>query len=166
MKLKIDFVKLAASLVVCFLAAAVGSVFTMPAIPTWYATLAKPGFAPPNWIFGPVWTVLYVLMALSLYLVWMEYDRAKYKKRDIIGPALWMFGVQLVLNAVWSFLFFGLRSPFYGLIGIILVWLAIVMTMIKFWKISKASVWLLVPYILWVSFATIVAFFVWQLNPV
>ena len=165
MKFRIDFVKLIVSLVVCFLAAAVGSFFTMPAISTWYATLTKPSFAPPNWVFGPVWTALYVLMAISLYIVWMEYDKAKFKKRDTIKPALTVFGVQLVLNAVWSFLFFGLKSPLYGLVGIVLLWLAIVWTMIKFWKISKKATWLLVPYILWVSFATIVNFAVWLINP-
>jgi tryptophan-rich sensory protein len=165
-KQKIDLVKLGASLVVCFLAAAIGSVFTMPAIPTWYATLVKPSFAPPNWLFGPAWTTLYILMAISLYIVWVEYDKREFRRRDAIKPALMAFGAQLILNAAWSFLFFGLRSPFYGLVGIILVWLAIVWTMIKFWKISKTATWLLVPYILWVSFASILNYAVWQLNPV
>jgi len=165
-KQRIDLVKLVASLVVCFLAGAIGSIFTMPAIPTWYATLAKPSFAPPNWLFGPAWTTLYILMAISLYIVWVEYDKREFRRRDAIKPALMAFGAQLVLNAVWSFLFFGLKSPLFGLIGIIAVWLAIVVTMIKFWKVSKNATWLLVPYILWVSFATIVNFAVWQLNSV
>jgi tryptophan-rich sensory protein len=104
-------------------------------------------------------------MAISLYIVWREYDRREFRRRDAIKPMLMAFGAQLVLNAVWSFLFFGLRSPFYGLIGIILLWLAIVVTMIKFWKVSKTATWLLVPYILWVSFATILNYAVWQLNP-
>jgi len=166
MKLRIDFAKLTISLVVCFLVAALGSIFTMPAILTWYATLAKPSFAPPNWVFGPVWTILYVLMAISMYLIWMEFEKAKAKskKKAMTGSALQVFGIQLFLNIVWSFLFFGLKSPFYGLIGIILLWLAIVWTIIKFWKISRTAAWLLVPYIIWVSIASILNFAVWQLN--
>jgi len=164
-KQRIDPVKLIASLVVCFLAAAIGSVFTMPAISSWYSTLAKPSFAPPNWLFGPAWTTLYILMAISLYIVWVEYDGREFRRRDAIKPALMAFGVQLALNAAWSFLFFGLRSPLLGMIGIIALWLAIVVTMVKFWKISKNATWLLVPYILWVSFASILNYAVWQLNP-
>jgi len=160
MKTKIDFVKLVAAIIMCSLAGAVGSIFTISAIQTWYTALNKPSFAPPNWVFGPAWTTLYILMGISLYIVW-----EKGIKKKEIRSAVKVFGVQLGLNAVWSFLFFGLRSPFYGLIGIVLLWLAIVWTMIKFWKISKTATYLLVPYILWVSFATILNLAVWQLNP-
>lgn len=99
---------LAACVIVCILAGVIGSVFTVQSIPTWYAGLSKPSFSPPNWAFAPVWTTLYVLMGISLYLV----VRKGFKE---VKPQVYIFGAQLVLNAVWSFLFFGLRSPLYGL---------------------------------------------------
>ncbi|HOI58826.1 MULTISPECIES: TspO/MBR family protein [unclassified Methanoculleus] len=145
---------------VCLLAAAVGSLFTMPAIPTWYAGLVKPALNPPAWVFGPVWTVLYILMGVALYLVWIRgWDRKDVK------VAMAIFGVQLVLNVLWSYLFFGLQAPFFALIEIVLLWLAILMTIGAFYRVSVPAAVLLVPYLLWVTFATYLTYGVYVLNP-
>jgi tryptophan-rich sensory protein len=148
MKLPKDPGRLLLSIVVCQLAGIIGSLFTMPAIPSWYAALNKPAFTPSGMVIGTVWIVLYTLMGISLYLVWQKGVSRKTK------PALYAFGIQLALNALWSFLFFGLRSPLYGLIGIVALWFAILVTIITFRKISMQAAWLLVPYIAWVTFAT------------
>jgi tryptophan-rich sensory protein len=123
-------------------------VFTTSSIPTWYASLIKPSFNPPNWIFGPVWTTLYLLMGISLYLVWI---RGAKKNRT----ALIWFGSQLALNSIWSILFFGLKSPLSAFIEIIFLWITILITIIYFYKTSKPAAYLLIPYILWVSFAAV-----------
>ena len=154
----ISWLKLLVSFIACFAAAGFGSVFTVSAIPTWYATLAKPFFAPPNWLFGPAWTLLYILMALSLYLVW-EKGFAKNKK------PIFLFAIQLFLNAIWSLAFFGLRNPAAGFAVIVFLWLSIVATIISFKKVDKRAAWLLVPYICWVSFASVLNFAVMLLNP-
>ena len=155
----IDALKLIISLALCFLAAVVGSVFTTPAIPVWYAALAKPPFSPPNWLFGPVWTLLYALMGISAYLVWRKgLGDAK------VRVALSVFIVQLVLNSIWSIAFFGLRSPMAGFVVIVALWLAILMTIVKFKELSMAASVLLVPYILWVSFAAVLNLSIWILN--
>ena len=154
-----DAAKLIAAVLLCQLAGIIGAVFTTPSIPTWYATLIKPAFTPPSWIFGPAWITLYALMGIALYLVW--------KKREEgadIKKALSIFGIQLVLNTLWSILFFGLHSPLYGLACIIALWAAIVVSILLFYKISHAAAILLIPYLLWVSFATILNFHIWQLN--
>lgn len=156
---KINIVTLVAAIVVCQLAGVLGVIFTIPNIPTWYNTLSKPDFAPPGSLIGVVWILLYTLMGISLYIVW-----EKGLNKKVVRGAIDAFGVQLILNALWSFLFFGLRSPFYGLLGIILLWLAIVVTIMRFYKVSKNAAWLLVPYILWVSFAGILNFMIWQMN--
>lgn len=153
------FLRLGISVLVCQLAGAIGALFTSSAIPTWYATLQKPGFSPPNWIFAPVWTLLYLLMGVSLYLVWNN-GLAEEKTKK----ALFVFALQLVLNIAWSFLFFGLHSPALALAGIIVLWLAILLTMIKFYAVSKTAACILLPYLLWVSFATILNFSVLILN--
>lgn len=141
-------IKFITSVAVSFAAAAVGSLATIPNIPTWYAALDKPFFSPPNWVFGPVWTVLYLLMGISLYLVWT----AQYKKSK--KAAYTLFGVQLTLNALWSLVFFGLHAPWAGVLIIVLLLASIVATMRLFWPISKPAAYLLLPYIAWVSFAT------------
>ncbi|MBI4009777.1 MAG: tryptophan-rich sensory protein [Candidatus Aenigmarchaeota archaeon] len=156
-KLKIG--RLMAAIIICQLAGIIGSVFTLQSIPSWYATLVKPSFAPPNWLFGPVWITLYTLMGISLYLVW---DKGFKKKENKI--ALYIFAAQLALNAMWSVVFFGLKSTFYGLMTIVVLWIAIAATIISFYKISKKAAWLLVPYITWVSIATVLNFYIWQLN--
>ena len=154
-----EIAKAIALIILCQLAGIIGSVFTFQAIPGWYADLARPDFAPPNWVFGPVWTTLYTLMGISAYLV-----LRKGLKRKGVRTALGVFGTQLVLNALWSILFFGLRSPFYAFIEIIVLWASIAASIALFWKISKTAGLLLIPYILWVSFAAILNFYIWMLN--
>ncbi|KQC15534.1 MAG: TspO/MBR family protein [Methanothrix sp.] len=155
-----DLIKLAASLGACYLAAFLGSIFTMPNVPVWYASLARPFFAPPGWVFAPVWTALYTLMGLSAYLILREgMNDPKVK------PALSVFVLQLVVNVSWSAAFFGLRSPLAGLAVIVLLWALIALTIQKFWAISRTAGALLLPYLIWVSFAAILNFGIWRLNP-
>jgi benzodiazapine receptor len=156
----INILKLVASIIVCQIAGLLGSLVTTPAIPTWYETLNKPFFTPPKWIFGPVWTGLYILMGISLFMVWQK--RADYPRPKM---ALVFFFVQLILNALWSIAFFGLRSPLLGLIDIVLLWIAILLTIKSFFKILKMAALLLLPYILWVSFAVLLNSSLWILNP-
>jgi len=154
----IDILKLAASVIVCLLAGFLGSLFTTPAIPTWYAALEKPIFTPPGWLFAPAWTTLFILMGISLFLVWRKRGHPQFK------PALVFFIVQFILNILWSALFFGLRSPLLGLIEIAVLWVTILLTIIYFFKVSRPAGVLLVPYILWVSFASLLNCYVWILN--
>ena len=150
------WVKLIASILICQIAGIIGSIFTAPSITTWYANLQKPGFSPPNWVFGPVWITLYTLIGISLYLVWN-------KKKNIKIP-LTLFFIQLILNSIWSIIFFGLQNPFYALIEIIILWITILLTIINFYKVSKKAGLLLLPYIIWVSVATILNYYIWILN--
>jgi len=156
------FGRLIISLFVCQLAGIVGSVFTIASIPTWYAFLYKPFFAPPNWVFGPAWITLYFLMGLALFFAWEKKVSKKNEKEKKSG--LNLFTLQLSLNALWSFLFFGLQSPVLGLGGIIALWLSIAATMMSFYKTSRKSFWLMVPYIAWVSFASALNCMIWLLN--
>lgn len=142
--------KLIVSIIGCEFVGILGSVFTVSSIPTWYATLNRPPFAPPNWIFGPVWTTLYFLMGISFYLIWKQ----GWKKKKVKMAGLY-FLAQLALNFIWSPIFFGLRSPLIALFVIIAMWALIVMTMKKFYPLSKLAFYLLIPYLLWVSFASI-----------
>jgi tryptophan-rich sensory protein len=151
--------KLVFSIIICQLAGIIGSFFTSSSVSTWYTTLKKPSFNPPNWVFGPVWITLFVLMGISLYLIWTK--GIKTKKARI---ALILFGIQLLLNILWSIIFFGLKSPFYAFIEIIILWIAILLTIMRFYKISKTAAYLLIPYLLWVSFAAIVNFSIFYLN--
>lgn len=148
--------KLTVSIAIPLLAGAIGSVFTAKSVSTWYATLAKPAINPPNWLFGPVWTALYIMMGIALYIVW----EAKREKRK----AFTLFGTQLALNAFWSILFFGMRQPFYAFIEIIALWAAILMTIISFYKVKRTAAYLLLPYILWVSYAAVLNYFLFALN--
>lgn len=152
-----NYLALAVSIIICNLAGALGALFTFAAIPTWYVSLVKPTFAPPNWIFGPVWTTLYVLMGISAYLVWKQGKKAEFPLK--------IFGLQLVLNALWSILFFGLRSPALGFLGIVALWLSIVYSIKLFWNLDRRAAYLLIPYILWVTFASILNAAIWMLNP-
>ena len=152
--------KLVFAVVVCQLAGVLGSLFTSPQIPTWYASLQKPIFSPPNWLFAPVWIILFALMGISAYLVWNK----GLENREV-KISLLIFGIQLALNVLWSFLFFGLRSPFYAFFEIIVLWAAIALTILSFSKISKSAGLLLLPYLLWVSFAMILNYYIWELNP-
>lgn len=149
--------KLTSSVLFCLLVGMVGSFFTIKEIPTWYAGLNKPFFSPPNWIFGPVWTMLYLLMGISVYLVWVS----KSKK---VKKAINIFLIQLFLNFLWSLLFFGWHSPILGLVNIIILWIFIMKTIKNFYPISKISAYLLYPYLAWVSFASLLNAAVWWLN--
>ena len=155
--MNIAFLKLLVSIAVCLLAGSLGSIFTTPAISGWYTTLNKPSFNPPNWLFAPVWTTLFILMGIALFLVWRQGVKGS-------GVALIFFAVQLIFNILWSFLFFKLQSPHYALLEIIALWLLIAITLLKFLKISNAAGLLLLPYLLWVSFAAFLNFSIYQLN--
>jgi len=145
-------------LLITFLAAFIGSLFTTKSINGWYQFLNKPSFAPPNWLFAPVWSILYFLMAISAFLIW------KKKKEINVREALMFYFIQLILNVLWSIVFFGLKSPFFGFLEILILWFFIFLTILKFYKIEKLASYLLTPYILWVSFAGILNFFVLILN--
>lgn len=155
-----DIIRLIVSIIVCECAGLIGSIFTTGAIPTWYASLQKPTFTPPNWLFAPAWTTLYLLMGISAFIIW----RKGLASRQI-RTALMIFAIQLVINILWSVVFFGLESPLSGLIVIIVLWIAILITILSFGKISTAAAWVMVPYILWVSFATALNAGIWALNP-
>ena len=149
---------LSVCLAACFAAAAFGGLFSSAATGPWYRALRKPAFTPPGWVFGPVWTVLYAAMAVAAWLVWRQ------RGRPGVRGALTWFGVQLALNAAWSPLFFGLRRPDLGFAVIVLLWAAIAVTAWKFLRISKPAGVLLLPYLLWVSFASVLNGFLWRLN--
>jgi len=153
-----EILKLVASVLLCQIAGFLGSLFTTPAISTWYATLKKPFFTPPNWIFSPVWISLFILMGISLFFVWRRTDHPKFKIAFIF------FFVQLILNVLWSIFFFGLKLPLLGLVDIVLLWIAILLTIQHFSKVSKFAGMLLLPYLVWVSFATLLNFSLWILN--
>lgn len=153
--------KLIITIVVSELAGIIGSVFTAPAIKTgWYATLVKPALNPPSWVFGPVWTTLYALMGIALWLVWTNADADKKTKQR----AFVFFFAQLGLNTLWSIIFFGQQSVGGAFREIIALWVLILITIRYFAKVSKPAAWLLVPYILWVSFAMYLNFSIWTLN--
>lgn len=155
----IQIVPLLIALVVPQVAGGIGALFTSSAIRTWYNTLQRPDFAPPNWVFGPVWTTLFILMGIASYIVWS----AGWERSDV-RVALIAFGIQLVLNVLWSVLFFGARNPGGALIEIIVLWIAIGATIFLFWRVSTTAALLLVPYILWVSFASFLNYSFWRLN--
>ncbi|WKL47081.1 TspO/MBR family protein [Flavobacterium pectinovorum] len=153
-------VKIAIALIVCLLVGYSASVVTRPSVETWYPTIVKPIFNPPNWIFMPMWTLLYILMAVAAGLVW---DKIK-EQNEEVKKALAFFLIQLTLNAIWSYLFFGLKNPMLALIEIALLWLMIYETYLKFIKINKTAGYLLIPYLAWVAFAAILNASIWWLN--
>ena len=154
---KIKVWKLIISIVLPFLAAAIGSVFTSSSVSTWYVELNRPVFNPPDWVFGPVWTLLYLMMGISLYLVWTS--RSKHQEFAFIA-----FGAQLFLNALWSILFFGLKMPLLAFIEIVLLWIAIIATIFYFYRVKRSAAYMLVPYLLWVSFAAVLNLSIALLN--
>jgi len=154
-----DFLKLAISLALPLLAGFIGSYFTTPAIPEWYAGLEKPAINPPSWVFAPAWTTLYVLMGVAFFLVWKKKDEIK----DFFALVL-VFIAQLFLNATWSFFFFGIRSPELAGVNILLLLVAIFLMMILFFRVNKVSGYLLLPYFLWTVFATYLNFQIIILN--
>lgn len=151
--------KLIFAILICEGVGLLGSIATFPSIPSWYVTLTKPSYTPPSWLFGPVWTILFVLMGVSLYLVWKRGLKKTQNKN-----AVSIFGLQLFLNLLWSVLFFGTHSPFLALIEILVLWFAILWTIVVFRKIDKNTTWLLAPYLAWVSFASILNLFIVKLN--
>jgi translocator protein len=152
-------VKLVISILACFAAAGIGGLFTARSIPTWYPGLKKPRYTPPNQVFGPVWTTLYILMGISVFLIWQ-------KGLDFDGaiPAFTLFWIQLVFNTLWSIIFFGMKSKGGGVIVIIVLWLLILATIITSIPVSIWAGILLIPYILWVSVATYLNIGIWWLN--
>lgn len=154
-----DTWRLILSVAVCQVASVIGSLFTAPQIPTWYASLEKPTFTPPNWLFGPVWGTLFILMGISLFLVWRQRTKSIHVK-----AGLTIFALQLALNVLWSATFFGLRSPIGGLVVIVALWLAILATIIQFHKVSEIASILLLPYITWVTYAAILNVAFYHLN--
>ena len=156
---KNKLLKLVSLIVICEGVGVLGSIFTIPSITAWYSHLNKPIFNPPNWIFGPVWTALYLLMGVSLFLV-LEKKLKKQKNFLIV-----LFTVQLALNFLWSVIFFGWHLPMAALIEIVLLWVSIALLIIDFWKFSKTAALVLIPYLCWVSFASILNLFIALLNP-
>lgn len=151
--------KLVVSILIPLFVGYLGAVTTIASIPTWYATIAKPSWAPPNWIFGPVWTILYVLMGIALYLVW-----SKGLHRKDVQFAIIIFAVQLLLNLSWSVVFFGYHALFASFSLVLILWLAILANLIAFYVISKTAGLLMVPYILWVSIASYLNYSIYLLN--
>lgn len=149
---KINWSRLFLAVLITQGAGGLGALATTPQIGNWYVYLNKPFFSPPNWLFGPVWTVLYLMMGVSLYLGWQKKVNLKW------------FWVQLGLNTLWSFLFFGLESPGWALVEIAILWIAIVMTIKSFWAKNRIGSYLLLPYLLWVSFASVLNGAIWWLN--
>lgn len=135
-------------------------IVTQSSVNTWFPTLIKPTFNPPNWLFAPVWSFLYILMGVAAGLVWNRIDF----EREAVRKALLFFAIQLALNAGWSLIFFGLKNPFLAMIEIVLLWLMIYETYMKFGKIDKIAGYLFIPYLLWVSFATALNASIWWLN--
>jgi benzodiazapine receptor len=145
-------------IVICFAAAAIGSAFTTPSVPGWYASLTKPAWTPPAWVFGPVWSALYLAMAFAAWLVWR---RAGFSSAR---GALMLFAAQLVLNVCWSAIFFRVHRPGLAFAEILLLWLMILAATLAFRPLSRAAAWLMVPYLLWVAFAATLNYSIWKLN--
>lgn len=155
----LDIFKLIVSIAIPLLAGFIGSMFTMSGISPWYSLLNKPLLNPPSWVFSPVWTSLFILMGISLYLIWSKNIDEKKKRIP-----LFFFTVQLFLNMLWSLLFFTLRNPLYAFVEILVLWLTILFMIMSFYKISKTAAYLQVPYLLWVSFAAYLNFMIALLN--
>lgn len=152
--------KILVMIVTCIGVGYLSSVVTRDGVDTWYTTIEKPSFNPPNWVFAPVWSTLYVLMGLAAGLVWGRIEM----QRDVVKKALTFFWIQLALNALWSYLFFGLHNPLLALIEVVLLWLMIYETFVQFNKVHKVASYLLLPYLAWVTFATVLTASIWWLN--
>lgn len=164
--------KIFLSLLLPQLAGGIGSIFTSSSISVWYRGLEKPVLNPPSWVFGPVWTILFVLMGIAFFLIWKKIPEKNFQKliskltgtRKTLVFALSVYGIQLVLNTLWSILFFGLKNPGLALIEIGFLWIFILYTIVLFYKIDKVAAYLLLPYLAWVSFATYLNYALWTLN--
>lgn len=154
-----SYVKLLIAIAIPVLVGGISGFFTVSGVESWYQTIQKPSWNPPNWVFGPVWTTLYVMMGIALWLVWKE-DTS----RELKMIAFILFGVQLILNFLWSFVFFKLEQPGFAFLEILFMWVAILATIFAFAQVNKTAAWLLVPYISWVSFAAILNFTIWRMN--
>ncbi|MCE5214586.1 MAG: tryptophan-rich sensory protein [Methanobacterium sp.] len=152
--------KLIISILIVFFAGAVGTVYTLPEITGWYASLPKPSWTPPNWAFGPIWSSLYVLMGISLFLIWRE----GLGRKDV-KIAVLVFAAQLVINVIWSLVFFGGHNLFGGLILVIILWISILINIIVFYRIYKPAGLILLPYLIWVTIASYLNYSVYLLNP-
>ncbi len=154
-----DIVSLVVAIIIPLVVGGLGGAATASAIPTWYQSLDKPAWNPPNWVFGPVWTLLYVLMGVAAWLVW----RRGWDNPQVQG-ALAIFGIQLLLNLFWSLIFFGLRSTGWAVLEIVVLWGFILATVVQFYRLESVAGLLLIPYQLWVTFAAALNAAVWQLN--
>lgn len=156
----VEVPKLFLSIAACELAGQIGSLITLRSLTTWYAGLKKPSFTPPAGYFGPIWSILYALMGVSLFLVWRDSS----PDRDAKKQALSFFGAQLVLNSLWSLIFFGLKSPLLALVDLVSLWFAILLMALRFFKISRPAGLLLLPYLFWTGFAGVLNYSIWKLN--
>lgn len=157
---KSRLLELIIAVVLCVFLGGLGGFFTDTGPGSWYESIEKPSFNPPGWIFAPMWTFLFVLMGISLFLIW----ECGIARRDV-QVAIVVFGVQFLFNILWSFLFFGLASPFLGLVDIIILDIMIVLAIVLFHRVRKMAAYLLIPYLAWVCFATILTFMIYHLNP-
>lgn len=158
MKKSTRWIGLAIFIAICLGAGGLGAIATTPEIEGWYKTIEKPTWNPPDDVFGPVWTTLYLMMAMAAWLVW--------KPAGLKSAAmpLMLFAVQLVLNIAWSWIFFSMHKPGWAFAEIVILWLAIVGTTVTFFRCSKIAGWLMIPYLVWVSFAGVLNFTIWRLN--
>lgn len=157
--MKTNWKRLALSVGICLAAGVAGSLYTSQSLSWWYPILNKPSITPPAWVFGPVWTFLYILMGYGLYLVWN-----KGLKKKGVADAVALFGVQLILNVIWSYLFFGLRNPLLAFFEIVVLWVVLLVTYIKFHKIEARAGYLLLPYLIWTGYAGILNFLIVLMN--
>jgi len=157
MKIK-SFWRLLLSLAIPLSAGVLGSLFTAPAVRSWYLTINRPVWIPPSWLFGPVWTALFIMMGVALYLIWST------KMSNRVRMSLKLFAAQLVLNVLWSVLFFGMGNFWLAFGEILVLWIFILITIVSFEKVNKVASWLMVPYLLWVTFASYLNFTIASLN--
>ena len=154
-----NILKLVIAIAIPLIVGSTSGFFTITGVESWYQTIQKPSWNPPSWIFGPVWTSLYIMMGIALFLIWKSPMSS-----DVKRTAILLFAIQLVLNFFWSFIFFNQHQIGWALVEIIAMWLLILLTIFAFAKINTTAAWLLVPYISWVSFASILNFTIWKLN--
>ncbi len=150
--------KLIISIAIPLAIGGISGYFTSTNVQTWFTTIVKPSFNPPNWLFAPVWTALYIMMGIALFLVWNKKTTLSKNK------AYWFWGIQMLLNFAWSMIFFYQHQIGLAMLDIALLWIMIILTIFAFAPFSKTASWLLVPYICWVSFASLLNFAIWQLN--
>lgn len=165
-----NFIACIVCLAVAFAASGIGSIATVQGLDAWYAGLRKPAWNPPSWVFGPVWTALYAMMGVASFLVWKrgygirEEGAVSGENRAGVRVALGVYLVHLAFNASWSWVFFAWREPGWAVVNIVLLWVLIVATMVRFAPLSRAAAWMLGPYLAWVTFATALNFTIWRLN--